>query len=218
MVLQNSRGAIIYAGGMEDRTISSHFSPDEEGTLLEYVMDSVWTVADELNVVFSKEPQLSVVEAIFPFGAKVLTTPKDESPMVAITEAFGSASSEHCLIVSERAPLLKPNVALALFESARGYDLCIPRWRDGRIEPLLAVYRRNVFLRLTAARKTPFSNDIRSELEGLIEQLFAVKYLSVEEELAELDPELDSFLEVKDEDSLNEARAKSSARTMKAKK
>ena len=47
-------------------------------------------------------------------------------------------------------------------------------------------------------------------MSSIIDQIFDVKYVSVEDELRELDPELDSFLEVKDEATLSAAQAKAS--------
>jgi molybdenum cofactor guanylyltransferase len=214
----NLRGAIIFASGMEDETILSHFSPDEEGTLLEYVLDSVWTVADELNVVFKNEPDLSVIESISHFGARVITPRKGESPTIAILSAFKSSRAEHCLLVSERVPLLKPNVVLALFDSAQGFDLSIPKWRNGDVEPVLAVYRVKALLRLANSLKTSFTNEVDTEMKSLADQLFDVNFVSVEDKLEELDPELDSFLEVKDEKSLVLARTKASVRGNKLKK
>jgi molybdopterin-guanine dinucleotide biosynthesis protein A len=211
MVESNPRGAIIFASGMEEKTISRHFSPDEQGTLLEYVLDSVWTVADELNVVFANEPKLSVVEGISSFGARVLTSPKGESGIRGILNAFRSSRAEHCLLVTERAPLLKPNVALSLFENAHGVDLAIPKWKSGKLEPMLAVYRSKTLLRLAGASPQGFTQkNVEGEMNSIIDQIFDVKYVSVEDELSELDPELDSFLEVKDEASLSAAQSKAS--------
>ncbi|HZW56405.1 MAG TPA: NTP transferase domain-containing protein [Nitrososphaerales archaeon] len=210
----NTRGAIIFATGMEGNTISRQFESKESGTLLEYVLDSVWTVADELIVVFGREPDLSLVEAIAPFGAKVLSCRKGESPMTALFDSFETSKSELCLLTTERVPLLKPNVALALYEAAQGYDLAIPKWKDGRLEPFLSVYRRKAFVRASKSR-TKSSDDVRSELAALVEGLFAIKYVSVEKELQELDPELDSFLEVKDEKTLQAARSKASIKARK---
>jgi len=218
MVGGSLRGAIIFASGMEDETISTHFSPDEKGTLLEYVLDSVWTVADELNVVFKKEPDFSVIEAISPFGAKIINTQKGENSLSAIFSAFKSSRAEHCLLVNERVPLLKPNVVLALFDAAQGFDLSIPKWKNGKVEPLLAVYRGKALLRLASSLKTAFTNDVDAEMKSLADQLFDVNYVSVEDKLKELDPELDSFLEVKDEKSLALARSKASIRGSKLKK
>jgi molybdenum cofactor guanylyltransferase len=214
----NARSAIVYSDGKEQKTISRHFSPDEKGTLLEYVLDSVWTVADELVVVFSKEPDLSIIEAISPFGARIINVPNGGSPFSAILSAFRSLTAEHSILVTETVPLLKPNVALALFDAAQGFDLSIPRWKDGRVEPLLAVYRSKALLRLSASLNTQPTIDLFAAMNSLATQLFDVKYLSVEKELAELDPELDSFLKVEDDESLSQARAKASVRGSKQKK
>lgn len=209
MPANSERGAIIYATGMEERTISRHFAPEENSTLLEYVLDSVWTVADELFVVFNNEPSYSIIEAISPFGVKVLTVSNARNAILTIADAFKSSRSEHSLLVTECVPLLKPNVALALFESARNNDSAMPRFEDGRVETMLAVYRRNAFTRLVDSWKKPFGSNIQKEMALLSEQLFDVGYLAVEE-LREIDPELDSFLQVKDEKTLFEARQKAS--------
>jgi molybdenum cofactor guanylyltransferase len=210
MQATSARGAIIFASGLEEKTISRQFAPQESGTLLEYVLDSVWTVADELFVVFSHEPKLSMIEAISPFGVKVLAVPRNQSSIRGIADAFKSSKSEYCLLATERVPFLKPNVALALFESARGNDSAIPKWADGRIEPLLAVYRKNAFTRLVNSWKQPFGPNVSKDMETLADQLFDVKFLSIQKELTELDPELDSFFQVKDERSLSAARVKAS--------
>jgi molybdenum cofactor guanylyltransferase len=203
---------------MEDKTISRQFSPGEKGTLLEYVLDSVWTVSDELNIVFKEEPDLSLIEAISPFGARVINTPKGESPVLAILSAFKLSKAEHCILVTERVPLLKPNVALALFEAAHGYDLAIPRWKNGSLEPLLAVYRGNALLKLASSQKGPLEGDVRGAIGSLANQLFDIRFLSIENELLELDPELDSFLMVNDDESLSLARSKASIRENRMKK
>lgn len=214
----NIRGAVVYAGGMERRTISRQFSPDEKGTLLEYVLDSVWTVADELNVIFGRDPDLSVVESISPFGARVFNGPKGESPVAGILSAFRSSKAEHCVLATEQVPLLKPNVVLALFNAAQGYDLAIPKWKSGTLEPLLAVYRGKALLRLSSSHMLAAGNSLETAMQFLASQLFDVNYVSVEKELAELDPELDSFLKVVDEKSLAAARSKASVRGTRLKK
>src|SRR5487761_277870 len=212
MQATSARGAIIFATGLEEKTISRQFAPQESGTLLEYVLDSVWTVADELLVVFSHEPKLSIIEAISPFGVKVLTVPKNQSAVRTIADAFRSSKSEYCLLATERVPFLKPNVALALFESARGNDSAIPKWNDGRLEPMLAVYRKNACTRLVNSWKRPFSSNVSKEIASVADQLFDVKFVSIEGDLTKLDPELDSFFQVKDERTLLVARDKASVK------
>ncbi|MHB8565954.1 MAG: molybdenum cofactor guanylyltransferase [Nitrososphaerales archaeon] len=215
MLEANPRGAIIYATGMEEKTISRQFAPNESGTLLEYVLDSVWTVADELFVVFKSEPTLSTIEALSPFGVKVLTPRTGQNPMATICDAFRLAKTEHCLLTTERLPLLKPNVALSLFENAIGYDLSIPKWKNGKTEPHLAVYRRKAFVRMADSLKRKFAANVDFEIASLAERLFAVNYVSIETDLSEIDPDLDSLLEVKDAKSLQAARSMASVRGKK---
>ena len=215
---ENLRGAIVYASGMEQETISRQFSPDENGTLLEYVLDSVWTVADELNVAFKNDPDLSVVESISPFGARIFNASGEENSVDPILSAFKNSKAELCILATEKVPLLKPNVVLALFNAAQGYDLAIPRWNDGRLEPLLAVYRGKALLRLASSKIIPSGASVDAAMESFVNHLFDVKYVSIEEELAELDPELDSFLKVVDGNSLTLARSKASVRGTRMKK
>ena len=60
--------------------------------------------------------------------------------------------------------------------------------------------------------------DIGSGMTKLAGELFDVNYVSVEKELAELDPELDSFVVVEDEGSLEAARSRASVRVNRLKK
>jgi molybdenum cofactor guanylyltransferase len=203
---------------MEQETISRQFAPDERGTLLEYVLDSIWTVTDELCIVFKKEPDLATIESISSFGAKIFNVPENESPVLQVITAFKSCRSEHCALVTETIPLLKPNVVLALFNAAANSDLAIPRWNNGKVEPLLAVYRVNALLKLWASQKNPPARDLDSAMRDLSSQLFDVNYVSIEKDLSELDPELDSFLKVESEESLAKARSKASIRVNRMKK
>jgi molybdopterin-guanine dinucleotide biosynthesis protein A len=200
---------------MEGKTISRQFESNVKGTLLEYVLDSVWTVADELFVVFSKEPTLSLIESISPFGVKIITVGKKQNPILAISDAFRSSRSECSLLVSEKIPFLKPNVALALFEASYGNDAAIPRWSNGTSEPMISVYKRNAFTRVVNSQKEKFNGNLYNDVSAVANQLFDVRFVSVEGELKDLDPELDSFFLVKDEKSLREAREKVSSRGKK---
>ena len=121
-------------------------------------------------------------------------------------------------MATERAPFLKPNVTLSLFDNALGYDLAVPRWDDGKVEPLLAVYRKNALLKLVSTLKPSVEKEVKREMGRIVDQLFAVKYVSIEKDLKEIDPELDSFLEVYGEESLSVAREKASIKVKKLQK
>ena len=195
---QTNKCALVVTDGLETKTLPSRF---EEGrsTLLEYVLDSVWTVADDIIVAFSQEPSLSLIEKIAPFGVKVVVDRNGGSELSRIVTGFRATTSDNCLVVRASSPFVKPNVLFQLFESVHGYDAAVPSWGRGKKEALLSVYGRKSFLKAASQAK-------RRSMNGLIDELYAVCYVDVERSLRPLDPDLDSFFSIKDRSDLVRAR------------
>ncbi len=137
-----SRVAIIPDGAHELGLSAAYLDKAKESTLIEYVLDSVWTVADQIYVIFSKEPDLKVVETIAPFGVKIIVQGRRSSSLSGLASGLNALKSESVFIIPSTVPFIKPNFIFALFDGARNHDAAIPRWSDGRIEPLLSVYAR----------------------------------------------------------------------------
>ncbi|TLX98586.1 MAG: hypothetical protein E6K89_00895 [Thaumarchaeota archaeon] len=175
--------AVVVNDGMENSLLPSRFGERASSTLLQYVLDSVWTVADEILVIFDEDPGLSLIETIAPFGVKVAIDRDGSSVLSRIVAGFKAT----------------PNVIFQLFESVRGFDAAVPRWGSGKIEPLLAAYNKKAFLSAAARSK-------KKVLSSLVDKLSAVSYVDVEKFLKPLDPELYSFFRVKDERDLRKAR------------
>ncbi|MCS4537923.1 MAG: NTP transferase domain-containing protein [Thaumarchaeota archaeon] len=198
----SARAAIILDTQQEvEQASTDYLDSDKQNTLLEYVLDAVWTVADQIYVVFRKEPDLRLVESISPFGVKVIIHREDSSIVSAVVSGLQAAKSEHCFVVSGNIPFMKPNVVHALFESARNYDAAIPKWANGNIESLTSVYARKAFIKVATR-----GADITS-MSSVIDNLYAVRYVNVEEELKPLDPDLYSFMAVKNAEDMEKARA-----------
>ena len=196
---QTNKCAIIIADGMENLVLPGRFGKDTKSTLMEYVLDSVWTVADEILVIFDKDPSLSLIETIAPFGVKVAIDRDGNSVLSRIVAGFRASRSENCLVVPSSAPFIKPNVVFHLFESVRGFDASVPRWKNGKLEPLLAVYSRNAFLKAATHARSRV-------LSSLLDNLYAVSYVDIEKFLEPLDPDLNSFFRVKSKNDLRKAR------------
>jgi len=163
-------------------------------------LDSVWTVADEIYVVFNRDPNLKLVESIAPFGVKIVVDKTSSSLVSNLVKGFKASKSEHCFAVPETVPFIKPNVAFALFEAARGYDAAVPRWSSGKIEPLLAVYRKKSFLRVV-------QEEAVTEPDSILDNLYAVRFVGIEDELKPLDPDLNSFFTVTSKEDVNRAKS-----------
>jgi molybdopterin-guanine dinucleotide biosynthesis protein A len=197
---QTNKCALVVTDGMERSQLPSRFGEGSVSNLLLYVLDSVWTVADEIFVIFSRDPGLQLVETIAPFGVKVVVDKDGRSSVLSrVATGFRACNSENCLVVSSSFPFVKPSVLFQLFEGIRGHDAAVPRWENGRTEPLLSVYSRKAFLRATA-------NFRGRTLEGLVSNLYAVNFMDVERHLKPLDPELQSFFRVKSRKDLKTAR------------
>lgn len=184
---------------MENRLLPSRFGDSANSNLLQYVLDSVWTVADDILVIFNKEPDLPLIESVAPFGVKVVLDKGGSSPFSRVATGFRASSSENCLVVSSSAPFVKPNVLFELFEGIHGFDAAVPRWKNGKIEPLLSVYSRKAFLRAGSHLK-------KHTMGSLVDNLYDVAFIDIEKQLKELDPELYSFFRVESAADLKKAR------------
>lgn len=198
MVAHLGRSAVILTDGWESESLPKRFfSVGESCSLLEYVLDSVWTVSDELYIVFDRNPDLKLIEAIAPFGVKIILEDRTKT-LPRMLAGIRASKSEDCLVVPGNLPFIKPSIILALFEAARLHDAAIPRWVDGRLEPLVAVYRRQSFIRVAERLNS-------GDVDELVGSLYAIRYVGIEAELRGLDPELLSFFRVKSKDDLSTA-------------
>lgn len=89
-------------------------------------------------------------------------------------------------------PLIKYNVVNFIIEQSVDYDCCIPRWDNGFIEPLFAVY--SIEKALNKITINIQKNDLK--LTNLIDKNWKINYLSVEKSLSRLDKDLRSFLNI----------------------
>ncbi|ADB57609.1 molybdenum cofactor guanylyltransferase [Archaeoglobus profundus] len=69
----------------------------------------------------------------------IIDTVKEFSPLAGIHSAL-EHFRDYVLIVAVDMPLVRRELAEFLYRKARGYDALIPRWSDGKLEPLLACY------------------------------------------------------------------------------
>ncbi|NHV97128.1 MAG: NTP transferase domain-containing protein [Thaumarchaeota archaeon] len=198
-----ARSAVVAAWGREEEKLPKRFfHPEEDSTVLEYLLDAVWTVADAIYVIFRREPSLKLIEAISTFGVKIIIENRNPTIVSSLLMGFKASRSEHCLVLRENLPFIKPNVLHALFEYAKGYDAALPKWSNGRIEPLLAVYRRKSFIAVASKHQT------EDNLLPVVDNLYSIRYVSVEDEIKPLDPDLESFFTIDSAEDLAKAREK----------
>lgn len=130
---------IILAGG-ESRRMGrdkAHL-PWGDRTLIEHIIDTLRPITDEIVVVAKDAAPLShlharIVEDLIP-GAHALG---------GLYTGLTLAAHEQCFVCACDAPLLNQALVQFLIQQADGWDLVIPRTREG-LQPLHAVYRKSV--------------------------------------------------------------------------
>lgn len=200
IVLQ--RSAVILAGGFSRR-----FGSDKglvllrDKPLVRHVIDKVSSTVDEILVVVSSQKQKKNFGSIV--GNEVnLVIDKDDSqsPLVGAITGFENAKGEYSVLLPCDAPLVSTQIVQFLFDMCIKRHAAIPRWSNGYIEPLQAVYHTKSAL--TAAKMALKQGHMN--MWSMIESLRRVRFISTTV-LEQLDPGLATFFNVNTPQDLKKA-------------
>jgi molybdopterin-guanine dinucleotide biosynthesis protein A len=194
MPLSSKRTVIILAGGESSRFGSNKALALLAGKpLVSHVAERLSRITDETLVVIGRRERRDEYEAVLPSFAKVMNDKQEgKTPFNGIVTGLQAARSEYALICACDVPFVNERVVELLFRRASGVDAAIPKWNDGAIEPLEAVYR--TVSTLQVARETIALSGQR--LKVMIDKLAHVVYVSVEDEVSELESDLRTFFNV----------------------
>ncbi len=126
---------------------------------------------------------------------EIIGDPDVRTPMLGIYSGFKELNNlgfEKGFLLSGDMPLIKPEVIELLIKEVEGYDCCIPRWNNGFLEPLFAIYpveKTYVLEKKTIQKKNYAFNSI-------IDKTWNINYISVEESIKPLDQNLVSLINV----------------------
>jgi molybdopterin-guanine dinucleotide biosynthesis protein A len=199
------RSAIILAGGF-----SSRFGQDKGLTLLmgkplaKHVFDAVDNIVDEKFLVVSSKDQAESYRKVADSNVKVLIDRTDadgvQSPLVGALAGLKEARGKYSLLLPCDTPFVSGDVVSLLFELCVDRNAVIPRWPNGCMEPLQAVYCSEV------AREAARSalNEGELTMQSMIDRLCRVRYVSTLV-LEQIDPELKTFFNVNDPIELKKA-------------
>ena len=117
------------------------------------------------------------------------------TPMLGIYSGFKELNNlgfEKGFLLSGDMPLIKPEVIQLLIKEVKGYDCWIPRWNNGFLEPLFAIYPVEKTYEL--AKKTIQEKNFA--LNNIIDKTWNINYISVEESIKPLDQNLVGLINV----------------------
>lgn len=184
------RGLTVLAGGLSTRFGEDKAFKSLGGKpLLQRVLERTLPVVDEAVVVIRQNSMRERYLPILPLNVKLENDKKEsQGPLVGILTGFRVLLAEYSAVLSCDCPFVEGNVIARLFREAEGRDAAVPKWPDGRLEPLHAVYKRRVAS--AAAEEAVSAGELSNR--DMIKRLEDVAYVDVNV-LREHDPELVTF-------------------------
>ncbi|MFW9819145.1 MAG: molybdenum cofactor guanylyltransferase [Candidatus Thorarchaeota archaeon] len=118
-----------------------------------------------------------------------------KTPLLGLYSAFKELNElgyEKTFVLPCDTPLIQKNVIEFLVKASRDYDCCIPQWNNRLFEPLIAIYPiKKAFERSKEILKANLF-----KLTNLLDKNWKINYVSIENFIQPLDPQLLSFLNV----------------------
>ncbi|MEM2897013.1 MAG: molybdenum cofactor guanylyltransferase [Candidatus Bathyarchaeia archaeon] len=170
------KSAIVLSGGKSSRFGENKALKRLKGKpLFRYVIDNLPKSEYEVVLVIGLEDR---IDKFSRFLSSSITITKDDlegcGPLAGILSGLKMVSSTYTAILPCDSPFIKPEVVDFLFKNVRRHEAIIPKWPNGYIEPLHAVYK--VKPALKAAREAIDRKELY--IVDMIKRLKTVKYVS----------------------------------------
>jgi len=197
------RTGIILAGGVSKRFGCDKGLLDLAGKpLVLHVFDRIKDQVDEVVVVVGSTEQKKTYLNLFPAETEIqIDVEKETCPLIGALTGFANANGAYSVLLPCDTPFISKDVIELLFEASSNVDAIIPRWPNGYIEPLQAVYHTRSAL--SAAKQAVMNGKRR--MRSMISLLHPVRYLSTIV-LREIDSDLLTFFNVNNIGDLKRAR------------
>jgi len=200
--MEIQKTVLILAGGKSQRFLSFDkcFLTINNKPLIQHAIDKTSIVADEIIVAARNRKQGEQIRGkTHNKVILVFDSLKDFGPIAGFLSGLKRASFSYSLVIGCDMPFVNERVVEFLFEIAftGGYDAVVPRWENGLVEPLHAVYRNE--LMLTAIKEATKRGEVK--IFDVLSQLKNVYFLPVSK-IREIDHELKTFTNINTPDAL----------------
>lgn len=171
-----TKALIILSGGLSQRFGQDKCLRNLVGkTLVTHVLDRVATVADEIVVVAGSTTQQSVLSKAVGQKARVIVDSYgNHSPLIGALTGLENVAADYALLLPCDAAFVSRDIVELLLELCEGKSAAIPRWPDGKIEPLQAAYNAKL---AKEAAQTAYHQGKR-DMIGMIGCLRNIRYIS----------------------------------------
>lgn len=135
---------IILCGGKSNRFgLNKAFLKVNSNTLIEYVVSRVKSYFKNIFVIVKESDDALKIQTLIK-NIKVLedTVKNEYAPIFGLLTAVEKITEPVFFTLSCDTPLIDLNIVDILIKSLGDHNAVIPRWPNGFVEPLFAVYRR----------------------------------------------------------------------------
>ena len=199
------RSGVILAGGRSTRFGGGEKSLKLVGgkRMVCRVIGALCCAVDELLISVRDERQKDLLYPFISGYGFVYDEVQGIGPLSGIHAGLQRAKGDYVVIVACDMPLISTAAIELLFARALGHDAAVPGHADGFIEPLHAVYRREPML--NAVKRSIDAGE--SKISAPLKRLKDVVYVP-DEDIRNVDPELDTFLNVNRAEDMARIRLK----------
>ncbi|NMG82995.1 MAG: NTP transferase domain-containing protein [Methanosarcinales archaeon] len=196
----NYAAAVVLAGGKGSRMgyVEKALIMFDNAPLLMQTLKKLSQVVDTIIVALRDDYQRENFSKLFPSVVFVTDRYHNMGPLAGIEAGLAASNKEYTLVVGCDMPFINTDVIKYLLHKCRGFDVTIPRWDDGKLEPLHAVYRTSVI-------REEIGRCIKHGERFILAPVFKrklIQYIDVCE-LTKFDLTLDTFKNVNTETDVN---------------
>ncbi len=144
LILAGGRGSRL--GYQEKALIDINNKP-----LISYVIEALKKVVDNIIISVRDRAQSELLQ-LHPYMSGyrfAYDTYKNKGPLAGMLSGLSACQEEYCFIAACDMPFINEKVVKLLFRKSKTHDAAIPRWEDGFLEPLHAVYKCKPMIRET---------------------------------------------------------------------
>lgn len=197
------RSGIILSGGKSSRLGKDKGLVELEGKpLVQWVIERLVAVTDEIIVVVGSNSQLSCYRRVVEDKARVISDYyPDKSPLIGLISGLREACSEYAAVCACDMPFIDPNILELMFCVSDGLNGAQLIKHNGWVEPFPSIYYVTKCLQ--------YAEDLRVSGEMRIRKVLETMDNTVKlpvEKLRKYDPELASFNDFDTLESLEVAR------------
>ncbi len=186
-------GVIVLAGGRSSRLkVNKVFLNIRGEPLISGIVRVASNVTDRIVVAIGSQDDEEKFAEVLPGRVKIAKdTTEEKAALYGVFTGLKAIETDYAAVLASDLPFVNSEVIRMLYYESRGFDLAIPRWPNGDIEPLYAVYH-------VSTSRDAFSDAIENgevRIRDGIKRLEKINYVPVER-FRSLDESLHCFLNI----------------------